>query len=101
MPLTDALRYPTNLTLRLHAIKRMFERKVDTNDVRHILATGEMIEDYPTDTPYPSCLVLGWCGTRPLHIVVAYNAMDDETIIITVYQPDPAQWDRSFKRRKP
>ena len=101
MPLTDAMRSPVNLILRLHAIKRMFERKVDIDDVRHVLATGEIIEDYPADTPYPSYLVLGWCGIRPLHIVVAYNATDDETIIITVYQPDPTQWDRSFTRRRP
>lgn len=45
------MRDPANLTFRLHAIKRMFERKVDADDVRHVLATGEMIEDYPNDTP--------------------------------------------------
>jgi len=101
MPLTDGMRHPTTLTFRLHAIKRMFERKVDADDVRHILAIGEMIEDYPTDTPYPSCLVLGRRGIRPLHIVVAYNATDDETIVITVYEPDPTQWDRKFKERRP
>jgi hypothetical protein len=100
MPLTDAMRYPVNLTFRLHAIKRMFERKVDADHVRHILETGEVIEDYPTDTPYPSCLVLGWRGTRPLHIVVACNAMDNETIIITAFEPDPKQWNESFKRRR-
>jgi len=100
MPLTDAMRYPVNLIFRLHAIKRMFERKVDADDVRHILETGEVIEDYPTDTPYPSCLVLGWRGIRPLHIVVAYNTMDNETIIITAYEPDSKQWNGSFIRRR-
>ncbi len=80
MPLTDAMRHPVNLIFRLHAIQRMFERKVDADDIRHVLATGEVIEDYPTDTPYPSCLVLGWRGTRPLHIVVAYNTLDDKAI---------------------
>ncbi len=100
MPLTDAMRHPINLIFRLHAIKRMFERKVDADDVRHILAAGEVIEDYPTDTPYPSCLVLGWRGTRPLHIVVAYNTTDDETIVITAYEPDPKQWNKGFKRRR-
>lgn len=100
MPLIDAMRHPTTLTFRLHAIKRMFERKITPADVRCILTVGEMIEDYPTDTPYPSCLVLGWRAIRPLHVVVAYNALDDETIVITVYEPDAAQWDKSFRRRK-
>ena len=101
MPLNDAMRNSKNLTYRLHAIKRMFERKITMADVRQVLATGTMIEDYPTDTPYPSCLVLGWCGIRPLHIVVAYNKLDDETVIITAYEPDPAKWDKDFKRRLP
>ena len=101
MPLTDAMRHPANLTFRLHAIKRMFEREVAAEDIRHILMAGELIEDYPTDTPYPSCLVMGWCGTRPLHIVVADNSAEDEQIIVTVYEPDLVRWEPDFKRRKP
>lgn len=99
MPFIDAMRHPANLTLRLHAIKRMFERKIDVDAIRHVLKTGEMMEDYPTDTPYPSCLVLGWYRMRPLHIVVAYNTQNDETIVITAYEPDAVQWDSNFKRR--
>jgi hypothetical protein len=36
-----------------------------------------------------------------LHAVAVENANDDETILITVYQPDPGQWKPGFKRRKP
>lgn len=88
------------LTFRLHAVKRMFERNVDADDVRQVLQNGEVIEDYPNDTPYPSCLILGWCGIRPLHVVVAFNAVDKERIIITVYEPDRAQWDSTFRTRR-
>jgi len=45
---------------------------------------------YPDDTPYPSRLLLGWRGDKPLHVVAAYNAQDDEQIVITVYEPDSA-----------
>ncbi len=62
----------------------MFQRRVGMNDVRNALAAGEDIEDYPSDTPYPSRLVLGVTNGRPLHIVVADNAPDLETIVITV-----------------
>jgi hypothetical protein len=62
--------------------------------------TGKTIEDYPTDTSYPSRLILGWRGTRPLHVVAADNAADHETIIITVYEPDPTRWDAGFETRK-
>jgi hypothetical protein len=43
---------------------------------------------------------LGWIGSRPLHVVLADNKPDQETIIITVYEPEVAQWEPDFKRRK-
>ncbi|MBI2917323.1 MAG: DUF4258 domain-containing protein [Chloroflexi bacterium] len=37
-------------TFRGHAIRRMFKRGISVDDVRHVLATGEVIEDYPDDS---------------------------------------------------
>lgn len=88
------------LVFRVHAIQRMFQRGIDEENVRHVLATGETIEEYPDDTPYPSRLVLGWYGSRPLHVAVADNPDAQETVVITVYEPDPGQWEPDFKRRK-
>ena len=89
------------IVFRVHAVERMFKRQVSADGVRHVLSTGEIIEDYPDDTPYPSRLLLGWIGERPLHVVAAYNRMDNESIVITVYEPDPNLWELDFKRRKP
>ena len=58
----------------------MFERGVTVGDIRAVLTTGETIEEYPKDTPYPSRLVLGWVGGRPLHVVAANNAMSREIL---------------------
>lgn len=88
------------LIFRTHAIQRMFERRIGVDDVRHVLLTGEVVEDYPDDIPYPGRLILGWCEPRPIHIVAADDAEAKETIVITAYQPDPAQWEHGFKRRK-
>ena len=88
------------IIFRVHAVQRMFERKIDEEDVRHVIRTGETIEDYPADQPYPSRLILGRRNRRPLHVVAAYNNDDDQIIIITVYEPDPAQWTADFRRRK-
>jgi len=88
------------LVFRVHAIRRMFQRQINTDDVRHVLETGDTIEDYQDDLPYPSRLVLGWCGTRPLHVVAADNSEDQETIVITVYEPDLIQWEPDFRRRR-
>jgi hypothetical protein len=78
----------------------MVQRAISEIEVRHVIATGEIVEDYPNDTPYPSRLVLGWSGRRPIHVVVADNVDDQENIVITVYEPDPAEWEPDFKRRK-
>lgn len=88
------------LVFRVHAIKRMFQRRISKDDVRQVLETGETIEMYPQDTPYPSRLVLGWRQTRPLHVVAADNADTGETIVITTYEPDPEEWERDCKTRR-
>ena len=65
----------------------MFERDISVDDVREVIMQGQTIEAYPDARPYPSRLVLGWRGTRPLHIVVAENSAAGETVIITSTSP--------------
>ncbi|MFI5092303.1 MAG: DUF4258 domain-containing protein [Candidatus Acidiferrales bacterium] len=87
------------LIYRVHAVRRMAERDIREEDVAHVVFSGKIIEDYPQDTPYPSSLMLGWRKGRPIHVVSA--ATEHEIIIITVYEPDPAQWQPGFEKRKP
>lgn len=86
---------------RVHAIHRMFQYSVSVEDVRQILLAGEVIQQYLEDRPFPSRLVLGWHGSRPIHVVAASNVDDRETIVITVYEPDPDQWEPDFRRKRP
>jgi uncharacterized protein DUF4258 len=88
------------IIFRIHAIQRMFERRVSEENVRQILQSGEMIEDYSDDMPYPSGLISGRRGNRPLHVVMAENTKDNELVVITVYEPDPSQWKAHFRSRK-
>lgn len=88
------------LMFRVHAIHRMFQRHFSKQDIQRGLSSGEVIEEYLDDKPYPSRLVLGWVGSRPIHIVVADNIEDQETIVITVYEPNQDRWGPDFKRRK-
>lgn len=90
----------TRLVYRVHAIARMVEREIGADDVRAVVEQGKEIESYPEDFPYPSRLVLGWRGTRPIHVVAADNATDNETIIVTVYEPDADLWQPGFEKRK-
>ncbi|MBE5807714.1 MAG: DUF4258 domain-containing protein [Clostridiales bacterium] len=78
----------------MHCMKRMVERGISDNAIACSIQTGEIIEEYPDDFPYPSCLISG----NGLHIVVA---MTDETIwLVTAYKSDPEQWDPALKTRR-
>ena len=84
-----------------HALRRMFERSIGVDDVLAVVTSGETISDYPEDTPFPTCLILGFVESRPIHIVVAKDGPKKTCHIITAYPPDPAQWKADFKTRRP
>lgn len=88
------------VVFRIHAIQRMFERSITEKDVLHVLRAGTTIEEYPEDFPYPSRLILGWRGARPLHVVIAQDVKSSQIIIITVYEPQLDKWQSGFAKRK-
>ncbi len=88
------------LVFRVHAVKRMAQRGINAKEVHHALMTGETIKTYPEDKPYPSQLVLGWVGERPIHVVTALREEDAAKVIITAYEPDVLKWEPGFKRRR-
>ncbi len=64
------------------------------------MGSAELLEEYPDDRPYPSCLLFGFARSRrPLHLVAAYDEIERQAIVITVYQPDPGKWE-GYRRRK-
>ena len=88
------------LVFRIHALKRMRQRHICEEEVRSVVANGEVIEDYPNAFPFPCRLMMGWYRSRCLHVVVAENAQAREIIIITTYEPNNFEWELDFKRRK-
>lgn len=82
-----------------HAVRRMIQRAVAEEHVREVLDANDVIESYPEDTPYPSALYLGFIAGRALHVVAAHDEVGQRTIIVTVYEPTPAAWDATFRRR--
>ncbi len=81
------------------ANRKMAARDFARPDVEAIVMSGRVIREYPDDRPFPSRLVLGWIGDRPVHVVYAVNEADDERIVISVYEPDPTQWTADFTTR--
>jgi hypothetical protein len=85
---------------RIHAVQRMFERDISAKKVYQALEIGETIEDYSSEMPEPSRLILGFQGKRPFHVVTSENPETSETTIITVYIPDPNKWNKDFRSRR-
>jgi hypothetical protein len=74
---------------------------IRVEEIMQALDSGEIIEEYPEDKPYPSCLILGRTVTgRPIHLVCAPVPLEERLIIITTYQPDPNRWESDLRRRK-
>lgn len=82
-----------------HAFKRAVERNISELEIRQAGGQARIIEDYPDDKYAPSCLLLGFTATRrPLHIQVSY--VDADLLkIITIYEPDEAEWYDYSRRR--
>ncbi len=82
----------------LRFVLRESRRLRRTRSLRYL--AGEAIEEYPHVKPYPSALIFGTTrANRPLHIVCAYDDLEDRAVIVTVYQPQPDRW-VEYRRRK-
>lgn len=92
------LNKPQSMVLTQHSRKRFAERGISIDDIGYVFRTGEIIEQYPDDMPFPSCLILGYSGERALHVVAS---IDEKMVyIITAYAPGPEKWEADWKTRK-
>lgn len=83
----------------LHIIRKLHERGIYREDVYHAISNGCIIEQYPEDYPYPSCLLFGTdMKGNPLHVVIG----SDGTILylITSYFPDSENFKNDYMTRK-
>ncbi|MFB3924346.1 MAG: DUF4258 domain-containing protein [Terriglobia bacterium] len=76
----------------LHAVDQCILKNISRREIEEAIASGEVIEDYPTDKYGPSCLIFGRTTLgRSLHIQCTH-ATRERVKIITAYEPDPAEW---------
>ena len=82
-----------------HALKRAVERNVSELEICEAAENAQIIEEYPEDKYSPSCLIYGQTkNQRPLHLQVSFA--DTENVrIVTLYEPDPAEWIDFIERR--
>lgn len=85
---------------RKHTLIRLAERNIPQHSVVEIIMKGEIIEDYPHNTPFPSCLMLGWVEGTAYHVVVSFDRNSKIGYIITAYQPSLDRFEPDFKTRR-
>ena len=89
----------TSIEVTQHILMRCQQRKISYVEIKEVIKSGEIIEEYPNDYPYRSCLILGkTINERKLHVVVGIG--DNKLWLVTAYEPDPLQWDNSLRKRK-
>ena len=82
-----------------HASQRFRQKGIKAKDIRLAVGNGEIIEQYPEDFPFPSCLIYG----KDAQNQVIHVCMSDEgnsSRIITAYYPDPDKWEEDLKTRR-
>ena len=82
----------------VHGAGKQIDRLITDQEIEEVMVNGEIIEDYQEHYLGPACLILGWTSHgRPLHIVCSAKPVVD---IITVYEPEPEEWEPDLRTRK-
>jgi hypothetical protein len=82
-----------------HCLERMQERDISITDIEQCILSGEIIEDYPDDFPYPSCLIFGYTvNKKVLHVIVGTD--DSLLYVITAYYPNTTKFMEDLKTRR-
>ncbi|MBQ3837385.1 MAG: DUF4258 domain-containing protein [Treponema sp.] len=82
-----------------HAMERCRGRGIVVKDLISVIKTGEIIEDYPDDFPFPSCLVCGKSTSgKTMHVCMSDEG--ESSKVITAYYPSLDKWNDDLKTRK-
>jgi len=82
-----------------HILARMQQRDIKIKNIIHCISNGEIIEYYPDDYPFPSCLILGYSSLGVgIHVVCSLG--QDYVWMITAYYPDENEWLEDLKTRR-
>ena len=87
------------IIISIHAQERLRQRGIKQKDIRKCIIAGEIIEQYPDDFPFPSCLIFGYSENGGvIHVVVS----DEGTLgrIITAYIPNTEKFEEDLKTRR-
>ena len=87
------------VVITVHAQERLRQGGIKIKDIKNCIMTGEIIEQYPDDFPFPSCLIFGYAtNDKVLHVVASDEG--SESRIITAYFPDNIKFEDDLKTRR-
>ncbi len=88
-----------NLRITQHAQQEMVEENITLDEVLQVIATAQILENYPEHKRGSCCLLNGVTHTgRPVHVVC--TTAQPTLIIITVYEPKLPKWVTPTQRRQ-
>ena len=85
---------------RKHVLQRLAERAIPQEVAFEVLRTGERIEEYAEDKPFPSALFLGYNEGNAYHVVAAFDESKEHVYVITVYEPSDNVFELDNRTRK-
>jgi len=82
-----------------HASEHCRQRGIKQKDIRSAVMKGEIIEQYPEDFPFPSCLIFGYAvNNNIIHVVMSDEGSMGR--IITAYIPNTDKFEDDLKTRR-
>ena len=79
---------------------RLAQRGLHSSMLLDCVDSLEIIESYPADKYLPSFLLRGESGAIVFHVQIAADVENQNVRIVTMYVPNPDEWDASKRRRK-
>lgn len=82
-----------------HVNMRLEARALSRSHLLASLDTLAVIEEYPEDKYLPSYLCLGQVDSDRFHVLLAADVAGDNVRVVTMYRPDPSEWDEDLRKR--
>jgi hypothetical protein len=79
---------------------RLQQRGLDAAALRNAVASLEIIEAYLDDKYLPSFLLRGEIRGSAFHAQIATDIEGNNVRVVTMYTPDPYEWDEGFRKRR-
>ncbi len=89
-----------NFEWRKHALIRIAERNISQDVIIEVILSGEVIENYPEEMSFSSCLIFKMKEAIPYHVVISFDSQDKKAYIITAYNPSLDKFEPDFRTRR-